>query len=92
MVPVDQVMPEALAEVLRRAPTTPEKVAFAWNVTVGPAVARATSVELHATTLRVQARDVSWQREVERSAGLIKRRLAMLLGDGVVRGIEVRLA
>ena len=91
MVPVNRVMPDALAEVLRRAPTTPEKVAFAWGVVVGPAVGRATSVELCATTLRVQAKDVSWQREVERSACLITRRLALLLGDGVVRGIEVRL-
>ena len=84
-------MPDALAEVLRRVPTTPEKVAFAWGVTVGPAVERATSVELCGTTLRVQARDVSWQRELERSAAVIRRRLAMLLGDDVVRGLDVRL-
>jgi len=70
---------------------TPEKLAFAWGVTVGPAIERATSVELRGTTLHVQARDASWQRELERSATLIRRRLALLLGDGVVRGIDVRL-
>ena len=92
MVPVHQVMPEALAGMLRKTPTTPEKIVFAWGITVGPAIERATRVELIGPTLRVHARDASWQREVERSAGVIRRRLAMLLGEDVVRSIEVRLA
>ena len=40
-------MPDALAAVLRRAPLTPEKVAFSWRTAVGPAVDKVTSVELH---------------------------------------------
>jgi len=81
-------MPAALAEILRKAPLTPEKVAFAWRSAVGPAVDKATTVELHNGVLRVRARDATWQREVERSAGLIRTRLVATLGD-VVRSIVV---
>jgi hypothetical protein len=37
----------------------------------------------------VRARDAAWQREIERSASLIRSRLDGLLGDRVVRRIEV---
>jgi hypothetical protein len=82
-------MPEALAAVLRRAPLTPEKVAFSWRTAVGPAVDKVTSVELRHGVLRVRAKDAVWQREIERSAALIRSRLDSLLGQGVVRYIEV---
>jgi len=88
MIPVQQFMPGVLAEILRKAPLTPEKVAFAWRSAVGPAVANATTVELRNGVLHVRARDASWQREVERSAGLIRSRLIAILGDAV-RSIEV---
>jgi hypothetical protein len=82
-------MPGALAEVLRRAPLTPEKVAFSWRTAVGPAVDRVTTVELHDGVLYVRARDAAWRREIERSAALIRVRLDGLLGDRVVGRIEV---
>jgi hypothetical protein len=88
MIPAHQLIPTALAEILRKAPLTPEKVAFAWRSAVGPAVDNATTIELRGGVLYVQTRDASWQREVERSAGLIRSRLATLLGN-VVRSIEV---
>ena len=81
-------MPDALAAVLRRAPLTPEKVAFSWRTAVGPAVDKVTSVELHNGVLHVRAKDATWQREVERSAALIRSRLDSLLGEQVVRYIE----
>ena len=89
VIPVTRVMPTALADVLRRAPLTPEKVAFAWRTTVGPAVDRVTVVELRGAVLHVRARDAAWQREIEHSAGLIRSRLAALLGQDVVRGLDV---
>jgi len=90
VIPLRQVIPDAVAEVIRRAPLSPEKVAFAWQTAVGPAVAKATTVEFVNGVLYVRARDAAWRREVERSAALIRSRLDALVGDGVVRYIKVR--
>jgi hypothetical protein len=89
VIPVHQFMPKVLAEVLRKAPLSPEKVAFAWRAAVGPAVDNATTIDLREQVLVVRVTDVAWQREVERSAALIRARLDSLLGDGVVRRVEV---
>ena len=89
MIPVHRFMPEALAEILQRAPLTPEKVAFAWRSAVGPAVDKVTTIELRDGVLRVATKDAAWQREVERSAGLIRARLDALLGAGIVRYVDV---
>lgn len=90
MIPVQQVMPAALASVLRLAPLTPEKVAFAWRTAVGPAVDRATSVELRGTTLAVVVKSEQWRHEIGRSLALIRSRLNVVLGDGVVTRIDVQ--
>jgi len=82
-------MPRVLAEVLRKAPLTPEKVAFAWRTAVGPAMDNATTIELRHSMLLVRVKEATWEREVERSAALIRARLDALLGDGVVRRVEV---
>jgi len=89
MIPVQRLMPEALAAVLRKAPLSPEKVVFAWRTAVGASVDRVSSVRLDGHTLRVRTRDASWQREIERSASLICARLDALLGKDVVRGLDV---
>lgn len=89
MTPLHLVMPEALAAIVRRAPLTPEKVAFSWRTAVGPAVNKVTTIELRGGVLYVRAKDAAWQREVERSAALIRSRLDALLGERVVRRIEV---
>jgi hypothetical protein len=90
MIPVRHVMPDAVAAIVRKAPLSPEKVAFAWRSVVGPAIDRATVVEWTDGVLRVRTRDAAWRREVERSAALIRARLDALLGDRVVRYIDVR--
>lgn len=82
-------MPDALAAILRRAPLTDDKVAFAWRSAVGPAMDRGTSVALKDGVLRVVVRETAWGREVERSDALIRARLDSLLGRGVVCAIEV---
>jgi hypothetical protein len=89
MIPVHRVIPDALAEILRKAPLTDEKVAFAWRSSVGPAIDRGTSVSLHGGVLRVTVREAAWGREVERSEALIRARLDSLLGRGIVRAIEI---
>jgi len=92
MIPVRQFMPEALAEILRKAPLTPDKVAFAWRSAVGAAVDKATTITLHGGVLHVRAKDAVWQRELERSAAVVRARLDALLGAGVVRYIDVTVA
>ena len=91
MIPIHQVMPAALAEVLRKAPLTPEKIAFAWRASVGPAIHKVTTIELRGRVLLVHTKDASWQREVERSLGIVRSRMETLLGRGVVGDIQVRV-
>jgi hypothetical protein len=90
MIPVHRFMPAALAEILRRAPLSEEKVQFAWRAAVGPTVHRATTIELRDRVLYVRPKDASWGREIERSAALIRARLDSLLGAGTVRSIDVQ--
>jgi hypothetical protein len=92
LIPVQKMLPAALAAILERAPLSQEKVAFAWRAAVGPAIDNVSSVELRDAVLRVTVRDVRWQREIEHSAGLIRSRLQPMLGDGVVRSIQVLAA
>jgi predicted nucleic acid-binding Zn ribbon protein len=89
MIPIGQFLPDVLAQVLSRAPMTPEKVAFAWRQTVGAAVDRSTTVSLRDGVLYVQARDATWRREVKRSEALILRRMNTLLGDNAVTRIKI---
>jgi predicted nucleic acid-binding Zn ribbon protein len=89
MVPAHTAIPRVLAEVLRNAPLCPEKVAFAWRATVGPAVARMTTVSLDAEgVLHVKSTERAWTTEVRRSSKLILARLEVLLGPGTVKRIR----
>jgi predicted nucleic acid-binding Zn ribbon protein len=91
VIPVRHVLPQAVAALVRKAPLTAEKVEFAWRSVVGPAIAHATAVDWSDDgVLRVTAKDAAWQREVERSAALIRSRLDALLGERVVRYIDVK--
>jgi Dna[CI] antecedent, DciA len=89
VVPVHRFLPDALAEILRKAPLTDDKVAFAWRSSVGPAIDRGTTVSLREGVLQITAREAAWGREVARSEALIRARLDSLLGRGVVRAISV---
>jgi hypothetical protein len=66
---------------------TPEKVQFAWRLSVGPAIDRATRVRLAGATLVVNG-EPQWLKEIERSKALIVRRLQRVLGDSVVRTLS----
>ena len=44
--PASEILTGVVAEVIKKAPLTPEKVALAWRLAVGPAVAKATTVSL----------------------------------------------
>ena len=92
MIPVHRFLPDALADILRKAPLTDDKVAFAWRSSVGPALDRGTTVSLREGVLQVTAREAPWGREVQRSEALIRARLDSLLGRGVVRTIAIVVA
>lgn len=90
MIRVQDVIPHALADVIRKAPLCPEKVDFAWQAAVGPAVGRVTRVRLdEAGVVHVWASNAQWAREVKRSSRLILSRLRALLGDDVVKSLHV---
>lgn len=91
VIPVHQFLPHALAAILRKAPDSPEKVAFAWRAAVGPSVDKVTTIALDGRVLRVRVKDAAWRREIERSAGMIRSRLNAVLGEDAVRHIDVQL-
>ena len=89
VVNANQVMPGVVAEVIRKAPLTDAKVAFAWRLAVGPAVAKATSVRLGSDgTLYLNAESQAWSDSVRQSVGLIRSRLAHYLGDDAIKRIS----
>jgi predicted nucleic acid-binding Zn ribbon protein len=83
-------MPGALAALLREAPLSREKVAFAWKAAVGPAIDRVSAVRLEGSTLLVDVASPEWAREVRRMSSVILPRLQTLLGRDTVAAIEVR--
>jgi predicted nucleic acid-binding Zn ribbon protein len=90
MRPLAQAVPGAIAELLRDAPLSDGKVAFAWKVAVGPAMERATAIKLDGKTLLVEVPSAQWAREITRSSGVILARLRTLLGPETVAEIRVR--
>jgi hypothetical protein len=89
VIKANQVMPAVVADVIRKAPLSDDKVSFAWRLAVGPAVGRATRVRLDAQgTLHVSAEAPAWLDGVRQSAGLIRSRLAHFLGDHAVKRIS----
>ena len=83
-------MPAVLAEVIRKAPLTDEKVQFAWRLAVGPAVDKATTVRLAPNgTLYVKTTAPAWNDAIAKSFGLIRSRLAHFLGETAVARIDI---
>jgi len=91
MNPISQVVPGALAALLRSGPMSPGKVDLAWKTAVGDAIARATAVRLEGGVLLVDAASREWAREVNRASGVILARLQHLLGSDRVTGLQVRV-
>lgn len=83
-------MPAVLAEVIRKAPLTDEKVAFAWRLAVGRAVGKVTTVRLASNgILYVKADAPAWNDAIAKSLGLIRSRLAHYLGETAVKSIDL---
>jgi predicted nucleic acid-binding Zn ribbon protein len=80
-----------LAEIVRRQPASKEKTRFVWQMIVGRALARVTTVELLDGVLRVGCADERWISEVTRAQPMILARLQQLLGADAVRRLDIRL-
>ena len=90
MIAARNCMTNALGALLRDQPLSPAKVSLAWRTAVGDAVARVTQVALDPDgALTVTTADPQWTRELYRSRPLIAARLNRLLGDGVVKRLEI---
>lgn len=89
VIKANQVLPGVVAEVVRKAPLTEDKVAFAWRLAVGPALGKSTTVKLGADgTLYVRAESQAWIDSIRSSIGLIRSRLAHFLGETAVKRIS----
>jgi hypothetical protein len=90
VIQVNKVLPAVVADVIRKAPLSDEKVAFAWRLAVGPAVGKATTVRLASNgTLYVKAEAPAWNDAIGKSLGLIRSRLAHYLGETAVKSIDL---
>jgi len=89
MLPIQSFSTGILAEIIRRQPASKEKTRFAWQMAVGPALARATTVELTGGVLIVRCADRRWAPELTRARDVVLRRLQELLGPEVVVRLQI---
>ena len=87
MRPLQHIATRVLADVVRRQPPSAARTAFAWQLAVGPALARVTTVVLEDGVLQVTATDARWLKEIERARGSILPKLEQWLGAGAVTKI-----
>jgi hypothetical protein len=79
---VHALVPRAVAELCRSGPLSQGKLEVAWRAAVGDALCRVSKVRLQPDgSVLVEAADLRWRKELQRSAALIMRRLNDLLGD-----------
>ena len=75
--------------MIRRQPASKEKTRFVWQMAVGPAIAKVTTVDLADGVLTVRCGDERWMSEIARARPLIMSRLQQLLGPDAVRRIAL---
>jgi predicted nucleic acid-binding Zn ribbon protein len=89
MVPIQHFSSGVLAEVIRRQPSSPARTTLAWQLAVGPALARATTVELTEGVLTVHSSDARWTVEITRVHDIVLRRLQHFLGPDNVKVLHI---
>jgi predicted nucleic acid-binding Zn ribbon protein len=83
MLSIQQFSTGVLAEIIRRQPSSPARTNFAWQLAVGPALARATTVALQDGVLIVRSTDARWTREIGRARDVVLKRLQNILGPEI---------
>jgi len=89
MLSIQQLSSGVLADILRRQPPSEARTTFAWQLAVGPALARATTVSLSDGVLCVRSPDARWAREIARATDVVLARLQHLLGPEAVRALQI---
>jgi predicted nucleic acid-binding Zn ribbon protein len=74
--------------MISRQPASKEKTSLSWQLAVGPALARVTSVDLRDGVLFVVARDDRWLKEIVRATPAILAKMQHLLGKQAVHRIR----
>jgi predicted nucleic acid-binding Zn ribbon protein len=90
MRPIQNISATVLPEIIRRQPASKERTAFAWQLVVGPALARATTVELVGGVLTVTAADERWTNEILRAREIVLAKMQHFLGPDAVTRIRTR--
>jgi len=90
MVPVQDFSSGVLAAIIRRQPASKDRTNFAWQLAVGQALARVTTVELVDGVLSVRAVDRRWIREIERARDSVMEKMQHMLGEDAVRTVKTR--
>jgi predicted nucleic acid-binding Zn ribbon protein len=89
MIPVHDFSTSVLAQIVRRQLPSQARTNFAWQLAVGQAVARATTVELKDGVLTVRAVDRRWMREIDPMRAVVLGKLQELLGKEQVTRIDL---
>ncbi len=90
MIPLQSFSSGVLAELVRRQPASKDRTNFAWQLAVGQALARVTTVELKDNVLSVRAVDRRWIKEIERARDNVRQKMQYLLGAEQVLEIVTR--
>lgn len=89
MIPVQDFSSSVIAQIVRRQQPSPARTNFAWQLAVGQALARATTVELNNGVLKVRAADRRWIKEIERAQATVTQKLQQILGKDQVTRIDL---
>lgn len=89
MLPLQSFSHGVLAEIIRRQPPSAGRTRLAWQMAVGPALARVTTVELVDGDLRVRCADARWRIELARARPLVLERLQRIFGPDAVARLVV---
>lgn len=90
MIPIQNFSTSVIAEIVRRQPASKERTGFAWQLAVGQALARVTTVDLADGVLSVRAIDRRWLLEIERAREAVLQKMQHLLGRDEVARIVTR--
>ena len=89
MLPIQRFSSGVIADVIRRQPSSPARTTLAWQLAVGTALARATTVELQAGVLTVHSPDPRWTLEIKRARDIVLGRVQHYLGAEHVKSLRI---